>query len=113
MDVVEQTSRFVLHMMNNSIEASKITKGYSTIFCLFFHTKGGSPETLYESVHKLIFNLPSNFRLYPAHDYTGRTVTTVAEERILNPRLNKTKDEFIKIMNNLNLSYPKMIGMFN
>ncbi|KAH0554024.1 persulfide dioxygenase ETHE1, mitochondrial [Cotesia glomerata] len=71
--------------------------------------QGGSPETLYESVHKLIFNLPSNFRLYPAHDYTGRTVTTVAEERILNPRLTKTKEEFIKIMNNLNLSYPKMI----
>ncbi|XP_057329693.1 persulfide dioxygenase ETHE1, mitochondrial [Microplitis mediator] len=71
--------------------------------------QGGSSEILYESVHTVIFNLPSNFRVYPAHDYTGRTVTTVAEERILNPRLSKSKDEFIKIMNNLNLPYPKMI----
>lgn len=76
------------------------------------YTQGGSPEILYESVHTVIFNLPSNFRLYPAHDYTGRTVTTVVEERILNPRLSKSKDEFIKIMNNLNLPYPKMIGIF-
>lgn len=71
--------------------------------------QGGSPETLYESVHKNIFTLPAYYRLYPAHDYNGRTVTTVAEEKLLNPRLSKSLKEFVNIMNNLNLAYPKMI----
>lgn len=38
------------------------------------------------------------------------TVSTVDEERRLNPRLTKSRQEFINIMNNLNLSYPKQIG---
>lgn len=69
----------------------------------------GNSSTLYESVHQKIFSLPKDFRLYPAHDYTGQTVTTVAEESTMNPRLTKTKQEFIKIMENLNLPYPKQI----
>ncbi|PBC26340.1 persulfide dioxygenase ETHE1, mitochondrial [Apis cerana] len=71
--------------------------------------QGGSSEILYKSIHSKIFTLPQNFKLYPAHDYCGRTVTTVAEEKILNPRLSKSLNEFVNIMNNLNLSYPKMI----
>ncbi|KAJ8683474.1 hypothetical protein QAD02_019266 [Eretmocerus hayati] len=71
--------------------------------------QGGSAKTLYKSVHSVIFALPGNFKLYPAHDYNGRTVTTVAEERAYNPRLTKSLEEFIKIMENLNLPYPKMI----
>lgn len=69
----------------------------------------GSSEKLYSSVHKKIFTLPLATKLYPAHDYTGRTVTTVDEEKRLNPRLTKSLTEFIKIMDNLKLSYPKMI----
>ncbi|XP_001604129.1 persulfide dioxygenase ETHE1, mitochondrial isoform X2 [Nasonia vitripennis] len=71
--------------------------------------QGGSAETLYKSVHSVIFKLPDNFKLYPAHDYNGRMVTTVAEERTYNPRLTKSLEEFVKVMNNLNLPYPKMI----
>ncbi|CAL7943741.1 unnamed protein product [Xylocopa violacea] len=71
--------------------------------------QGGSAEVLYKSVHSKIFTLPSNYRLYPAHDYSGRTVTTVAEEKALNPRLSKSLNEFVDIMNKLNLPYPKMI----
>lgn len=71
--------------------------------------QGGSPETLYNSVHTRIFTLPANYRLYPAHDYNGRMVTTVAEEKTFNPRLTKSLNEFVDIMNNLNLLYPKMI----
>ncbi|XP_076247744.1 persulfide dioxygenase ETHE1, mitochondrial [Calliopsis andreniformis] len=71
--------------------------------------QGGSPEVLYKSVHTKIFTLPSNYKLYPAHDYNGRTVTTVAEEKAFNPRLTKSLNEFVDIMNNLNLAYPKMI----
>lgn len=43
---------------------------------------------------------------------TGQTSTTVGEEKHYNPRLTKPLDEFIKIMDNLNLPHPKMIGKF-
>ncbi|XP_046383125.1 persulfide dioxygenase ETHE1, mitochondrial isoform X1 [Ischnura elegans] len=69
----------------------------------------GDSRTLYESVHSQILSLPDNFCLYPAHDYKGQTVTTVAEEKKYNPRLTKSVEEFITIMDNLNLAYPKMI----
>ncbi|CAM1301818.1 ETHE1 (predicted) [Pycnogonum litorale] len=69
----------------------------------------GDAATLYDSVHNKILSLPDHYMLYPAHDYKGKTSTSVAEEKKHNPRLTKTKDEFIEIMKNLNLSYPKMI----
>ena len=70
----------------------------------------GNPETLFDSVWNQIFSLPDNFKLFPAHDYKGRTVTSVKEEKTLNPRLAKPREEFVKIMNNLGLPYPKKIG---
>ncbi|XP_022118491.1 persulfide dioxygenase ETHE1, mitochondrial isoform X2 [Pieris rapae] len=69
----------------------------------------GSSETLYKSVHSRIFTLPDHFILYPAHDYKGLTSTTVGEEKKYNPRLTKPLEEFVKIMENLNLPYPKKI----
>jgi len=42
---------------------------------------------------------------------SGQTSTSVAEEKNLNPRLTKTKEEFVKIMENLNLDYPKKIDI--
>ncbi|XP_076809840.1 uncharacterized protein LOC143452671 isoform X2 [Clavelina lepadiformis] len=69
----------------------------------------GSPSTLYESVHSQILSLPKHYKLYPAHDYKGFSVTTVEEELAHNTRLTKSKEEFIKIMDNLNLPYPKRI----
>ncbi|KAL1418698.1 hypothetical protein MTO96_025732 [Rhipicephalus appendiculatus] len=69
----------------------------------------GNPERLYDSVHSQILSLPLDYNLYPAHDYKGQTTTTVGEELKHNPRLTKSKEEFVDIMNNLNLSYPKMI----
>ncbi|XP_060530560.1 persulfide dioxygenase ETHE1, mitochondrial [Cylas formicarius] len=69
----------------------------------------GNPRTLYRSVHDKIFTLPKNTILYPAHDYHGMMCTSVDEEKRLNPRLTKSEDEFVEIMNNLNLGYPKQI----
>ncbi|XP_023330785.1 persulfide dioxygenase ETHE1, mitochondrial [Eurytemora carolleeae] len=71
--------------------------------------QGGSAETLYSSVWNNILSLPDSYNLYPAHDYKGQTVTTVGEEKKFNPRLTKTVDEFVKIMGDLNLPYPKKI----
>lgn len=69
----------------------------------------GSPKCLYKSVHSLIFSLPDDYVIYPAHDYNGQTSSTVAEEKQYNPRLNKSEMEFVNIMKNLNLPHPKKI----
>jgi sulfur dioxygenase len=75
--------------------------------------QGGSAATLYESVHTQLFTLPSDTIVYPAHDYMGRPSSTIGNEKETNPRLGKgkTKDDFIEIMANLNLAYPKKIDV--
>ncbi|KQK09095.1 persulfide dioxygenase ETHE1 homolog, mitochondrial [Brachypodium distachyon] len=73
--------------------------------------QGGSSDQLYQSVHSQIFTLPKDTLLYPSHDYKGFTVTTVEEEVAYNARLTKDKETFKTIMDNLNLSYPKMIDI--
>lgn len=74
--------------------------------------QGGSASALYESVHNKIFALPPQTRIYPGHDYNGHCMTSVWEEQRFNPRLGggKTKEEFIQIMSNLNLSNPKKMN---
>ena len=69
----------------------------------------GNASTLFRSVREQILSLPSNYRLYPAHDYGGRTMTTVAEEREHNPRLGDhvREQDFVGFMNNLGLPHPK------
>ncbi|KAK3781006.1 hypothetical protein RRG08_046310 [Elysia crispata] len=69
----------------------------------------GSPGVLYDSVHSQIFSLPKHFKVFPAHDYTGQTMSTIDEEVKFNPRLRRSRSEFIEIMNNLKLPYPKQI----
>ncbi|MEQ2251636.1 Ethylmalonic encephalopathy 1 [Ilyodon furcidens] len=71
----------------------------------------GCPKCLYDSIHDKIFTLPDNCLIYPAHDYLGQTVSTVGEERKFNPRLTKSRDEFVEIMNNLNLPKPFKIDV--
>ncbi|KAL1418697.1 hypothetical protein MTO96_025731 [Rhipicephalus appendiculatus] len=51
--------------------------------------QGGDPMQLYDSVHSQIFSLPIEYSLYPAHDYKGMTVTTVAEELKYNSSADK------------------------
>jgi sulfur dioxygenase len=69
----------------------------------------GSPHKLYRSVHEQILSLPPECLLYPAHDYRGLTVTSVAEERRFNPRLggNVNEHDFAGYMSHLGLPHPK------
>lgn len=71
----------------------------------------GSAKTLYHSITERIFSLGEDTLLYPAHDYAGRTVTTVAEERAHNPRVGGGANErdFVGYMENLHLPHPKQI----
>jgi len=73
----------------------------------------GSPQHLFASVRTQILSLPESCLLYPAHDYRGITVTSVAEERRFNPRLGGEVDEgdFTGYMNNLNLPHPKQMAV--
>jgi sulfur dioxygenase len=69
----------------------------------------GNAASLYDNVHSKIFTLPTDTKLFPGHDYKGRNLSTVEEERLFNPRLTKTKEEFVSIMDNLNLPLPQQI----
>ena len=73
----------------------------------------GDPAAMYRSVHQEIFTLPDDCLLYPAHDYRGLTVTSVAEERRFNPRLGGETGEsdFTGYMRNLRLAHPKKIDV--
>ncbi|XP_061839014.1 persulfide dioxygenase ETHE1, mitochondrial [Nerophis lumbriciformis] len=71
----------------------------------------GCAERLYRSVHEKIFTLPDQCLIYPAHDYLGQTASTVGEERTFNPRLTKSLEEFVSIMDNLNLPKPSKIDI--
>jgi sulfur dioxygenase len=75
--------------------------------------QGGSASDLYDSVHQKLFTLPDTTIVYPAHDYKGRTHSSIGDEKEKNPRLGggKTKEEFVDIMANLNLAYPKKIDV--
>jgi len=73
----------------------------------------GDARALYRSVHTQILTLQQNCLLYPAHDYRGLTVTSVAEERRFNPRLGGEIGEadFAGYMQNLRLPHPKQIDV--
>ena len=73
----------------------------------------GDSRTLYRSVHGKIYELPEHTYLYPGHDYRGHQVTTVGEEKAHNPRLNLqvSEDEFVGIMDGLNLADPKRMDV--
>ncbi len=72
----------------------------------------GDAERLFDSVREQILTLPDDCVLYPAHDYNGRTSTTVGEERKHNPRLGDgvRKEDFVGYMRNLGLPHPKKLA---
>lgn len=74
--------------------------------------QNGDPEQLYDSINQKLFSLGDNTIVMPGHDYNGSTRTTIGAQKKTNPRLaNKSKEEFINIMNNLNLPTPKLMDV--
>ena len=73
--------------------------------------QNGDSRVLFDSVTHKLFALPGETLVYPAHDYSGRHVSSIAQEKTRNPRLGggKTLEEFTAIMASLNLPYPKFI----
>lgn len=75
--------------------------------------QSGSSRDLYTSVTQKLFTLKGDTLVYPGHDYKGRAVSSIAQERTRNPRLKDgtSEAEFIKIMEGLDLAYPKKIDL--
>lgn len=73
--------------------------------------QSGDAGQLFDSIQNKLFSLPGETLVYPAHDYSGRHVSSVAQEMARNPRLGNgiPKEEFIQIMNGLDLPYPRKI----
>lgn len=72
--------------------------------------QNGSAEALWSSITEKLFRLDDQVLVYPGHDYKGRRVSSIGEEKQFNARLaGKSRDEFIAIMNNLNLPMPSRI----
>jgi len=74
--------------------------------------QSGDAATLYDSITQKIFTLPNETLIYPGHDYNGKRVSNVAQEKGSNVRLaNQTREGFIALMGQLNLPKPKMIDV--
>ena len=75
--------------------------------------QSGDARALYRSIHDKFFSLPDETLVYPAHDYEGRQITTIGQEKARNPRLGggKSEAEFVAIMAGLDLPYPRKIDI--
>ena len=74
--------------------------------------QNGSSYDAYDSLFKKILKLPEKTLVYPAHDYNGKTHSTIENEKNNNPRLQvRSAEEYAEIMDNLKLSNPKMMDI--
>ncbi len=70
----------------------------------------GDPEALYDSLFRGILRLSPDLKVFPAHDYKGRSHSTIAQELAENPRLQqRDRAAFVEMMCHLNLSMPTHI----
>ncbi|MET0517749.1 MAG: MBL fold metallo-hydrolase [Burkholderiaceae bacterium] len=68
---------------------------------------GGDSNALYDSLFGKLLRLDPATLVYPAHEYKGRSHTTIGAEIDSNPRLQmRDRLDFIALMDNLNLSMP-------
>jgi glyoxylase-like metal-dependent hydrolase (beta-lactamase superfamily II) len=74
--------------------------------------QNGDPAAQYDSLFGRLLQLPEETLVYPAHDYQGRTVSTIGEEKHHNPRLQvRDRQEYIDMMNGLVLDNPRLMDI--
>jgi glyoxylase-like metal-dependent hydrolase (beta-lactamase superfamily II) len=75
--------------------------------------QNGDAATLYRSVHDKFFALSDDTLVYPGHDYQQRRVSSIGQEKARNARLGegKTIEEFVVLMDGLNLPRPKRMDI--
>ncbi len=104
------TSGCVSYLINNMVFTGDL---------LFVRASGrtdfqsGSNKDMYNSTREKIFTLPDDTIIYPGHDYNGHMSSSVWEEKRFNPRLKleNSFEDFVSIMDNLNLPYPKKLDV--
>jgi rhodanese-related sulfurtransferase len=71
----------------------------------------GSAQKLFHSIKDRLFALPEECIMYPAHDYSGRTASSIGEEKRLNPRIGgqANENDFVGYMDNMKLPHPKKL----
>jgi len=72
----------------------------------------GNAGRLYQSITQQLFSLPDTCKVFPAHDYNGRTQSSIGEEKQHNPRVGGGANErdFVLYMNAMQLPHPKKIA---
>ena len=75
--------------------------------------QAGDEHTMWQSIREQIFTLPEDCLIYPGHDYFGRTVSTVGEEKKYNPRIggDAREEDFVGYMENLQLPHPRLLDI--
>lgn len=74
--------------------------------------QNGDAAAQYDSLFNKLLRLPDKTLVFPAHDYNARTVSTIGEEKRLNPRLQvESRDEYVHIMDSLELSNPRLMDV--
>jgi sulfur dioxygenase len=74
--------------------------------------QSGSADALFDSVTKKLFSLPDDMLMWPGHDYRGQVVSTIGWEKQHNARLaNRSREEFVQLMAELDLPKPKRIDV--
>ena len=75
--------------------------------------QAGDEHVMWHSIREQIFTLPDDCLIYPGHDYMGRTVSTVSEEKRFNPRIggDAREEDFVGYMENLGLPHPKLLDI--
>lgn len=74
--------------------------------------QGGDAGVLYDSITQKLFTLADEILVYPGHDYQGRRVSCISQEKNTNVRLlNQSRESFIDLMEHLNLPKPKLIDI--
>ena len=74
--------------------------------------QNGNAKDAYHSIFGKLLKLPEDTILYPGHDYNGKKMSTIGNEKKFNPRLQvNSENEYEEIMNNLNLPKPKLMDI--
>lgn len=74
--------------------------------------QNGSARDQYHSIFNKLLTFPGNTRIYPAHDYKGWTMSTIAEEKAYNPRLQVADEKsYVELMGKLKLANPKLMDV--
>ena len=74
--------------------------------------QNGNAKDAYHSIFGKLLKLPEETILHPGHDYNGKKMSTIGNEKKFNPRLQvDNENEYEEIMNNLNLPKPKLMDI--